>query len=236
MNEADDEGADSDAEGGEGLGEIQKLPSPTEDDEAVTEMMVSATTPRTKLTLSAHANGIVFVSPKDEKIVLTPEAVKHVVLFPKREECLKKLKRSKDGNHLLIPGNQLLVLLNDDMITFRNKKLSQICLQLPQHLSEQVDLPESPPPSEQELINVCVDNFEEQIIQQLTSSLQLKNKFYRVYNPKHHNVEELSSYTFQSDDGGANSIMQGQMPYLKCYHGVNDGVIYPLEEGLLFFK
>ena len=64
---------------------------------------------------------------------------------------------------------------------------------------------------------------------------------YRAYNPKYHNFERTCGtgsvpYIFQSDDGGNNSIMQGKMPYVKCYSGINDGVLYPMEEGVLFFK
>lgn len=235
LNQVEDE--DSELPADEGLGEIQKLPSPT-NGEDTTEISISATTPRTKLTLCAHENGIIFTSPKDEKIVLNPDAVSHIVFFPKREDCLKKPKRTKDGQHIVIPGSQVLIILKScETVKFRNKKLTQICLQLPQHFSERVELSDTPPPSEEQLLHACIEHFEEKIVETFTSSLQLKNRLYRVYNPKFHNIKQISSYAFQSDDGGANkSIMQGQMPYLKCYHGVNDGVIYPMEEGLLFFK
>jgi hypothetical protein len=217
--------------------QIQMLPSPTDDSDTA-EITVSATTPRTKLNLSMFQNKIVLTSPKDEKIVLRSDDVEHVVFFPKREDCLKKPKRTKDGQHIIIPGSQVLLTIKSENVKFRKKQLSLICLQLPQHFSERIELPDEPRPTEEELINVCIDNFEEKLVSMLTSSLSLeKDRVCRVYNPKFHHLLDLPSYSFQSDDGGANkSIMQGQMPYLKCYNGVNDGVIYPMEEGLLFFK
>jgi hypothetical protein len=222
---------------GAGIGEVQCLPSPMEDGET-NEILISATTPRTKLTLAVHTDGIRLTSPKDERIVLRPDAVKHVIFFPKREDCLKKPKTTKEGGHILIPGSLVLIMLEDEKVSFRNKKLKQICLQLPQHRSNPIDSHgEDSRPTEAQLTNACVDGFEQQLIRLFVSSLGLKEGVYRVYNPKYQNSKESTSYVFQSDDGGMNkSIMQGQMPYLKCYQGVNDGVIFPMEEGLLFYK
>jgi len=43
-------------------------------------------------------------------------------------------------------------------------------------------------------------------------------------------------YAFRSDHNAAFSHTTGGMPFVKCYQGVNDGALYPLKEGLLFFK
>ena len=215
------------------IGAILNLPLPMENGVSQ-EMLISATTPRTKLNLSIHEHGVVLTSPKNEQIVLHPDTIKHVVFFPKREDCLQKAKPVKGGSQLIIPGSQVLIILEQDKVQFRNKKLTQLCLQLPQHHSESLDVEDISNTSEEQLAIACTDSFEQKLIRLLVSSLQLDG-VHRVFNPKYH--RNVSSYTFQSDDGGSNkSIMQGQMPYLKCYHGVNDGVIYPMEEGLLFFK
>jgi len=223
----------------DGIGELQSLPSPTEDGN-MHEMLVSATSPRTKLTLAIHKDGITLTSPKDERIVLQSDAVKHVIFFPKREDCLKKPKTTKDGGYISIPGSLVLIILEEEKVSFRNKTLKQICLQLPEHRSDPIEIADADVrPTEAQLTNACSDSFEEKLVRLFASSLALKNGVRRVYNPKYQNIKQLSpcTYTFQSDDGGANkSIMQGQMPYLKCYQGVNDGVIFPMEEGLLFFK
>lgn len=218
------------------LGFIQTVPQPMTN--GTTEVIeVSATTPRTKLSLSFYSNGIALTSPKDEKMHLDPSCVKHVIMFPKREDCIKKPKLNKEGTNIILSGSILLFILNENKVEFRNKALTQICLQLPNHHSDLVDLGDTARPSEQQIMAACQDTFEEKIVTLLKSALGVEKKLYRAYNPKFHNVKNLTCYTFQSDDGGDNrSIMQGKMPYLKCYHGVNDGVIFPMEEGLLFFK
>ena len=218
------------------LGFIQTIPQPIAN--GTTEKIeVSATTPRTKLSLSFYSNGITLTSPKDEKMHLDPSCIKHVIMFPKREDCIKKPKLNKEGTNIIVSGSILLFILNENKVEFRNKALTQICLQLPNHHSCPVDFGDTARPSEQQMTDACLDSFEEKIVTLLKTALGVEKKLYRVYNPKFHNVKNLTCYAFQSDDGGDNrSIMQGQMPYLKCYHGVNDGVIFPMEEGLLFFK
>ena len=45
-----------------------------------------------------------------------------------------------------------------------------------------------------------------------------------------------SGYVFQSEgEQGTASTTEG-MPYVGCYYGFNDGALFPLKEGLLFFK
>ena len=218
------------------LGFIQTIPHPMANG-TIEEIEVSATTPRTKLSLSFYSNGILLTSPKDEKMYLDPSCVKHVIMFPKREDCIKKPKLNKEDTNIIVSGSILLFILNESKVEFRNKALTQICLQLPNHHSDPVDFGDIARPSEQQMMAACQDSFEDKIVTLLKTALGVEKKLYRVYNPKFHNVKNLTCYTFQSDDGGDNrSIMQGQMPYLKCYHGVNDGVIFPMEEGLLFFK
>ena len=220
------------------LGKKQTLPSPT-GDEDTNNILISATTPRSKFNFCVHENGIILTSPKNEEIVLQSDDVRHVIIFPKREDCVKYPKTTKDGKHIIIPGSLVLLILKHDKVQFRNKMLSQICLQLPQHFSKSIENVDMSELSESQagLETVCIDDFEEIIMKLCSSALKLDDRIYRVYNPKFHHFCTISSYVFQSDDGGANkSIMQGLMPYLKCYNGVNDGVIYPMEEGLLFFK
>jgi hypothetical protein len=44
------------------------------------------------------------------------------------------------------------------------------------------------------------------------------------------------SSPFQSHETPDQSTTTGGMPFVNCYHGVQDGILYPLEEGLLFYK
>lgn len=229
------------------LGDMRILPVPLENEDETEEprdMLVSAITPRIKLNLSIHERGVAFTSTKNEEIILPANvhAVQYAIVFPKREDCLQKPKLDNEKRRVLIPGSMVLLILDADKVCFRKKSLNQICFQLPQHYSDPMDASVSisddiPQASLEEQMRLhCVDRFEETILELLKNALQL-NHFYRIYNPKYSNVSELKAYAFQSDDGGGNqSIMQGKMPYLKCYYGVNDGVIYPMEEGLLFYK
>jgi hypothetical protein len=226
------------------LGDAHVLPAPlaNEEETKTTEprdVLVSAITPRAKFYLSIHEHGVTLTTPKNEEILLpaNAHAVQHVIVFPKREDCLQKPKIDNKERRVVIPGSMVLLVLDEDKVFFRKKTLTQICFQLPQHFSDPMDASVSaseddddvPQASLEDQIRLdCVDSFEEKIMELLKSALQLKH-IYRIYNPKYNNVRELEAYAFQSDDGGGNhSIMQGKMPYLKCYHGVNDGVIYPI--------
>jgi hypothetical protein len=45
-----------------------------------------------------------------------------------------------------------------------------------------------------------------------------------------------NGWNFQSHKEGSTSTTTGGLPCVRCYHGVNDGHMFPLAEGLLFFK
>mmetsp|Transcript_4625 Transcript_4625/g.5673 ORF Transcript_4625/g.5673 Transcript_4625/m.5673 type:complete len:350 (+) Transcript_4625:136-1185(+) len=183
-----------------------------------------------KFTLNMYEEGCILTSSKQEQIIIASNQVEHVIMFPKREDCLKAPKKSKDSStEVIIPGSTILLVLKE-AVAFRKKELTQICFQLPQHNSDSVQISDN----EELHDHNFVDSFEAQWENLFQSSFDVKDVI-RVYNPKIHKV--INSYHFQSDQGDANtSIMQGGMPYVKCYSGVNDGVLFPLEEGLLFFK
>ena len=43
-------------------------------------------------------------------------------------------------------------------------------------------------------------------------------------------------FQFISDKEQSTSTTTSGMPFVKCHKGVQDGALYPMEEGLLFFK
>jgi hypothetical protein len=43
-------------------------------------------------------------------------------------------------------------------------------------------------------------------------------------------------WNFKSHNESTTSTTTGGLPCVRCYHGVNDGHIFPLVEGILFFK
>mmetsp|Transcript_15867 Transcript_15867/g.19353 ORF Transcript_15867/g.19353 Transcript_15867/m.19353 type:complete len:487 (-) Transcript_15867:2897-4357(-) len=229
---------------------IEELPqadrsSQSPSSSSTNSMIISGTTPRSKFTLTLYENGMILTNNKNEEVTITSEDVEHVIIFPKREDCLKVPKKPKaatdgaaaQGYEVLIPGSMVLLVLTETGVTFRQKQLSQICFQLPQHHSDTITEPDSNGDiNDKDMRNLIVDSFEEQWSELLKKRLKVKN-ISRIYNPKVHNLKRIKAFTFQSDEGGANtSIMQGGMPFVKCYSGVNDGVVYPMKEGLLFFK
>ena len=45
-----------------------------------------------------------------------------------------------------------------------------------------------------------------------------------------------STNKFRSHNEGNTSTTSGGMPFVRCYRGVHDGVLYPMREGLVFYK
>ena len=239
--------------------QIQSLPQINEsnDSSSSSSVTVSAVVPRSKFTLSMYEKGCIMTNNKNEQILLHCNDIKHVIVFPKREDCVKTPKLSKTAkNNVEIPGSMILALLEEGKVNFRNKPLKQICFQLPQHWSQSTHEPNK---GSLERSNI-IDDFETKWVNLLESSLG--NKIVRVYNPRFNQIA-ISLNKFQSDEGNPDSSMiQGGMPYVKCYKGeqrniclyqsqmhlffvyshnctlkgVNDGVLYPLDAGLLFYK
>ncbi len=191
-----------------------------------TPYYVSAITPRSKFKIRMFQKGVILKNDKDEEIIIPSNQVKHVIIFPKREDCIKSLKRCKDNKcKFVIPGSMVLIVLkeeeennNDSIITFRQKKLQQICIQLPQHFSHNdINNIEEENLNDSDIAKLIVDRFESTWCDLFKTSFELKEVF-RVYNPKVHKVHDR--FYFQSDQGDSNtSLMQGAMPFVRCYSG-----------------
>lgn len=105
-------------------------------------------------------------------------------------------------------GASMVLLCFDDAneVVFQGKPLKQVCLQLP------ADEPSNTT-----------------WLEAMCSSLHLNRKdMIMARNP--------TGYSFQSHNEGNTSTTTGGMPFVQCYCGVKDGVLFPMEEGLLFFK
>ena len=193
-----------------------------------TSLEVSCINPRGKFLLSLHNNGIMLQNPKkaEEQITITKEAVEHAVWFRKPEDY-KSLKQLKEGSKKPIPGHMILMCLEDNGITFRKKATKQICFQLPSYAAPSVETDE--------------DINEEEWYNGLNSALLSEQKtITRVLA----NVDAQSSktkkggYMFQAGVGssGNTSTTTAGMPFVGCNRGFNNGALFPLREGLLFFK
>jgi len=106
--------------------------------------------------------------------------------------------------------NMVLVVLKEE-VKFKAKPQLQLCFQLPS--------------------DICpAGNW----IEFLCNVLHLdKESVDIVPHPK---LPKIDSYKFTSFAEPNSSTTTAAMPFVHCYHGVHDGVLYPLESGLLFFK
>ena len=216
-----------------------------------TSVEVSATTPRSKFDLTLHeSTGIVLRNKKEEVVTVPSSSVETVIVFPKAEDCRKATSNSRKKGPPKRPGNLVLLTLKKeaaDNVQFRGKPLKQICFQLPQSI-----LPKPSSDDDEDSDGgggmMVVEPIKERDIELEWVDLLGKTfglsseKVVLVSNPAYltdDGREErayVGRYNFKSDETQGTSTTTAGMPYVKCYEGVNDGVLYPLEEGLLFFK
>ncbi len=212
---------------------------------------VSATTPRGKFDLTLHeSTGIVLRNKKEEVVAVPSSSVATVIVFPKAEDCRRATSNGRKKGPPKRPGNLVLLVLKKeeaDGVQFRGKSLKQICFQLPQSI-----LPESRPSDGEEsddgggmmvLEPIRERDIELEWVDLLGKTFGVQpEKVVLVSNPAYltdDGREErayVGRYNFKSDETEGTSTTTAGMPYVKCYEGVNDGVLFPLEEGLLFFK
>ena len=214
---------------------IKSIPQTTTTTQAENDIThtitISAIAPRSKFTLEMFERGCVFTNNKSEQISIPCHSVKHIIMFPKREDCMKLPKRIKPKNKtdenmdvvtLPLPGSMVLIVFQENKVTFRQKALAQICFQLPQHQSDPLDIPPTTDDGDElshlEFRNLIKDSYECQWAKILKSSLDVDNVA-RVYNPKLHQDVPMT-FQFQSDKGDKNTrLVQGGMPFVKCYSG-----------------
>jgi hypothetical protein len=177
------------------------------------ECSVSMTQPRGKFTMTVHENGIHFVNSKNQVVSILPDSVEYLVMFPKPEDCRATTSKPSGGDMVLLTT----FAKNDSVVSFNDKALPQVCFQMAKE-----------PPSHDETTWLDL----------LWTSLSLeKHQVAIVANPKFNSTRTRNGvYSFKSHDEGTTSSTTAGMPYVQCYHGVKDGVLFPMEQGLLFFK
>lgn len=202
---------------------------------------VSCVHPRGKFLLSVRENGVVLTNPKkpeEERIPLAAASVENVVWFRRPEDYKKVQQMGKNGggNSKGVPGHVVLICLADDDslggIAFRKKPLKQVCFQLPAY-----------PPSSLADGN---DNGIKQLTEEtwwngLGSALfsgEKNGDIVRVHasmeTPAF--LKSKHEFVFESEGESGSTTTTQAMPYVGCYRGFNDGALFPLREGLLFFK
>ena len=196
------------------------------------EIEVSCINPRGKFHLSIYNKGLIFINPKkpnEEQIPIAASSIKHVVWFRKPEDYKKMKQLSKNGGgkgkNGGVPGHMVLICLKEEEgegVMFRNKVLLQVCFQLPNYPSSSTD--------ENNEGGLTEKNWWDGLSSSLFTDSSNGNGIIRVGAKI---MEQGNSgYVFQSE--GIHTT-EG-MPYVGCYYGFNDGVLFPLKEGLLFFK
>jgi hypothetical protein len=173
-----------------------------------------------KCSVQLYDNGyLVATQVKDPSVLLVipPEAVSHLVLFAKPEDY-KSIVANKKA-----PGAHMVLLkLQSDKIVFQGKPVKeQVCFPL----SWTKGLGPTGPSGEtgwmdataawRHVLETCLQHPNLTTCQ--VESQRGKGPFLSYQEPS------LSSTT-------------GGVPFVTCYHGVQDGVLYPMKEGLLFYK
>jgi hypothetical protein len=182
---------------------------------------ISLVTPRAgKFQLAVHQKGLVAIKSNNEAIqmVIPQGCVTHILFFPKPED----FKVTGGNNSKKPPTSDLVLMCLEPPVIFQNKPVSQICIQLPWEKTQGA----LGPSNETSLTEDATSSWLQLLTQSLGSSQTVVSRV----------VRQKGGNSFSSFQMADTSTTTAGMPFVKCYHGVQDGVLYPLEEGLLFFK
>jgi hypothetical protein len=172
--------------------------------------------PRGKVSISFFGGNIraTDVKTATEAWRLTSAQVTQVVVFPKPEDCKKPMaKKSAD----------VVMLHLAEPLTIRTQKkpVTQISFVLPTDLPSWRNAPdgssiEDPTVAWMQVLHQALGN----------------PKLVRVQHPS-----AAAPSAFRSYQADRVSTTNGGMPFVTCYQGTKDGVLYPLTDGgLLFYK
>jgi len=199
---------------------------------------VSCINPRGKFQLSIYKSGIILTNPKKpEEVIPISNNVSNVVWFRKPEDYKKMKQLAKNGGggsggkgkDKGIPGHMILICLEDGTM-FRNKPLKQVCFQLPTYPSQSTA--EGSDNSTQLNEKSWWDGLSSSLF---TEDNAKKSDIIRV-NASMETGKSSNGFVFKSaGEQGSSSTTEG-LPFVGCYQGFNDGALFPLKEGLLFFK
>ena len=230
------------------------------------ECEVSCINPRGRFLLRIYRHGIVLTDPKkiqdDCKITVDSRQVEHVIIFRKPEEY-KKFKSSGGGGGkrgLLAGGHMVLINLKEDDetlvgIEYKGKRLGQICFQLPSYGATAITAANDDDNDDDDKL-IRLSPTESQWKAGLLSALgknntiddnnnnnnniiwvhsKMDNEQDEGNNSSHHHSRYIFHSTTLEGTTNSSSTTEG-LPYVGCYKGFNDGALFPLREGLLFFK
>ena len=205
-----------------------------------TPVELSLTNPRGKFHITFHQEGVHASTIKNPQTLVIPKgAIRNVIVFPKPTDCQFISSSSKKA--AISPMVLLCFHDNDDddndeqpSVTFEDKPLSQICFSLPATLDETLNTALEHASAS----SANSSHVEDAWIQLLSHSLQIPTtQIFRIANPNTSSEPKLKgSWTFKSYQEANTSSTAGNLPFVKTYYGVQDGCLFPMEQGLLFFK
>ena len=192
-----------------------------------------------KFSLQLHENGLLATKMNDPTVQLTllketkneskaanssSGSVSHVLLFPKPEDCkaiVYNRKIDEDSKPKKVSGNLVLLFLESQVQLPKQKSPTrQLCFALP--CDKKLGVPIGPKGEGLNDENDPTKAWGELLHKSLGGKLA--------------QVLGEDSASFKSHQPPNTSTTTAGMPFVSCYLGVNDGALYPLEEGLLFYK
>lgn len=184
-----------------------------------------------KLQSSSSSNSL--LSQQPQRLFLPRGSVSNLIVFPKPEDC-KLIANNKKSDKQRNPKAHLVLLKLKEPIKFGKKETDQVCFQLPW---DKKDGPTGP---------VLDDSSEYKDWNEATNAWRrILVKAFKSDNEENEGgpptmvvsqVRPTHAKPFMSHLDNSSSTTTSGMPFIKCNHGVEDGVLYPLEQGLLFFK
>ena len=156
---------------------------------------------------------------------------------------MKQFSKNGKGNDKGVPGHMVLICLEEEEeeegkggVMFRNKPLKQVCFQLPTYPSSS-----NADGSVGENAQLTEENWWSGLSSSLFAGSKSSDCITRVHTPiekpEYVKGKSVGEFAFQSEgEPGSGSTTTEGMPYVGCYHGFNDGALFPMKEGLLFFK
>eukprot|EP00934_Nitzschia_sp_Nitz4_P007970 Nitzschia sp. Nitz4//scaffold53_size117307//19099//20674//NITZ4_003757-RA/size117307-augustus-gene-0.91-mRNA-1//1//CDS//3329554166//7960//frame0 len=169
------------------------------------------------------------------ELILPASALTHIICFAKPEDykLIASGKNKPPNAHLLLLKLKSSGDGESDAVTFQNKKVTQVCFALSWAKGTG---PTGPSLSSSEEA-VTVDGWKQATKAwcDLFQNCFVANNADVVVSQVQP-LDSDESWPFASDQTPGQSTTTGGMPFVKCYHGVHDGVLFPLHDGLLFYK
>lgn len=175
---------------------------------------------------------------QQQQFYIPKGSVSHLIVFPKPEDC-KLIRSNMKSTKQRVPKAHVVLIKMRAPIKFQGKDTEQICFTLPWNKAEGptgpklVDAedgeakswPEATEAWRRVLTKALKGNDDDKVVEGGQEIPPMTVTQVRVDNP-----------VFTSHMDTSTSTTTSGMPFVSCNLGVQDGVLYPLQQGLLFFK